>query len=156
MIVNAGTRVVFTDDAAATRALAARLALGAVAGDVVALHGPLGVGKTEFARGFARGLGVDGPISSPTFVLMAEHVGRLPFFHLDAYRLAGAEDAYASGLIDERRADGVTVVEWAERLGSALPAGHLAVTIDGAGDDRRTITFRATDARHGLLLEALR
>lgn len=156
MLANAADRVVVTEDATATRALAARLAADAAAGDVVALHGPLGAGKTEFARGFARGLGVAGRISSPTFVLMAEHAGRLPLFHLDAYRLAGADDACASGLLDERRAAGVTIIEWAERLGSALPAGHLAVTIDGAGDDPRTITLRATDVRHGQLLEALR
>jgi len=156
MLANIAGCVVVTGDAASTRALAARLAANAAAGDVLALHGPLGAGKTEFARGFARGLGVAGSISSPTFVLMAEHDGRLPLFHLDAYRLAGADDAYASGLLDERRADGVTIIEWAERLGSALPAGHLAVTIDGAGDDPRTITLRATDARHGRFLEALR
>jgi tRNA threonylcarbamoyladenosine biosynthesis protein TsaE len=138
---------------AATRSLAARLAAAARPGDVVALDGPLGAGKTEFTRGFAAGLGVTGRVSSPSFVLMAEHEGRLPLFHLDGYRLAGPEDAWASGLLDERRADGVTVVEWAVRFGAALPAGRLAITIDGAGDDPRTITMRGTDRRHRRLLE---
>jgi tRNA threonylcarbamoyladenosine biosynthesis protein TsaE len=141
-------------DPAATRSLAARLAAAARPGDVVALDGPLGAGKTEFARGFAAGLGVLGRVSSPSFVLMAEHEGRLPLFHLDGYRLAGPEDAWSSGLLDERRAEGVTVVEWASRFGPALPAGRLAITIEGAGDEPRTIDLRGTDRRHRRLLAA--
>src|SRR5450759_3837106 len=107
-------------DPAATRALGERLGRAAVAGDVIALSGPLGAGKTELARGIARGLGVAGPVSSPTFILIAEHEGRLPLFHLDGYRLAGPEDALGAGLLLERRAEGVPVVEWAERLGTCL------------------------------------
>jgi tRNA threonylcarbamoyladenosine biosynthesis protein TsaE len=147
-----GGRVVLTAEPAATRALAAHLAASAEPGDLLALDGPLGAGKTEFARGFARGLGVAGPVSSPSFILMAEYEGRLPLFHLDGYRLAGPEDAWASGLLDERRAEGVTVVEWAARFGRALPAGRLAIVIDGAGDDPRTITLRGTDERHRRLI----
>jgi tRNA threonylcarbamoyladenosine biosynthesis protein TsaE len=139
---------------AVTRALAARLAAVARPGDLVALDGPLGAGKTEFTRGFAAGLGVADRVTSPSFVLMAEHEGRLPLFHLDGYRLAGPDDAWASGLLDERRADGVTVVEWAVRFGRALPAARLAITIDGAGDEPRTLTLRATGRRHRRLLEA--
>ncbi len=143
-------------DAAATRALGERLGAAATAGDVIALVGPLGAGKTELARGIARGLDVVGPVSSPTFVLVAEHEGRLPLFHVDGYRLAGPEDAFAAGLLDERGVEGVTVVEWAERLEVALPAGRLEIRIDGSGDDPRTLACRATDARHARLLEALR
>ncbi len=142
-------------DPAATRALGERLGRAAVAGDVIALSGPLGAGKTELARGIARGLGVVGPVSSPTFVLVAEHEGRLPLFHLDGYRLASPEDALGAGLLDERRAAGVTVVEWAERLSAALPVGRLEIRLDGSGDDPRTLVCRATDVRHALLLEAL-
>jgi tRNA threonylcarbamoyladenosine biosynthesis protein TsaE len=142
-------------DPTATRALGERLGIAAAAGDVIALTGPLGSGKTELARGIARGLDVGGPVSSPTFILIAEHEGRLPFFHLDCYRLAGPEDAFAAGLFDERRAEGVTVVEWAERLGTALPAGRLEIRLDGSGDDPRTLVCRATDARHARLLAAL-
>ncbi len=143
-------------DAAATRAVGERLGASAAAGDVIALTGPLGAGKTELARGIAQGLDVAGPVSSPTFVLVAEHEGRLPLFHVDGYRLAGPEDALAAGLLDERGAEGVTVVEWAERLEIALPAGRLEIRIDGAGDDPRTLACRATDARHARLLESLR
>ncbi len=142
-------------DPAATRAAGARLGAAAEPGDVIALVGPLGAGKTELVRGIARGLDVDGRISSPTFIVIAEHEGRIPLFHVDAYRLAGAEDALAAGLLDERRADGVTAIEWADRLGGALPDGRLELSIDGSGDDPRVLDARATDPRHARLLEAL-
>ncbi len=140
---------------AATRALGERLGSAATAGDLIALSGPLGAGKTELARGIALGLGVVGPVSSPTYVLVAEHQGRLPLFHLDGYRLAGPEDAIGAGLLDERTSGGVTVVEWAENLSAVLPAGRLEIRLDGSGDDPRTLVCRATDARHARLLEAL-
>lgn len=136
-------RVVTTRDPAATRALAARLAVVARAGDLVCLVGDLGAGKTVFAKGFAEGLGIADTVSSPTFVLMAEYAGRLPMFHLDLYRIDDAADALAGGLLDDRQADGVVIVEWAERLGEALPAARLDVRIDGTGDDERRITLRA-------------
>jgi tRNA threonylcarbamoyladenosine biosynthesis protein TsaE len=141
-------RVVATRDPGETRALAARLATVARAGDLVCLVGELGAGKTQFAKGFAAGLGVEGTVTSPTFVLMAEYAGRLPLFHLDLYRLADAADALAGGLLDERQLEGVVLVEWAERLGEALPAGRLDVLIDGTGDDQRLITLRAGDAAY--------
>ena len=136
-------RVVLTRDPAATRDLAARLAAAARPGDLLCLVGDLGAGKTQFAKGFAVGLGIDEVVSSPTFVLMTEYAGRLPMFHLDLYRLADAADALAGGLIDERQTEGVALVEWAERLGEALPTGRLDVLIDGTGDDERRITLRA-------------
>ena len=78
----------------ATQRLAAALADVALAGDLLCLWGELGAGKTAFAKGFGRGLGVPTTVNSPTFVLMAEHAGRLPLFHLDLYRLTDAGDAY--------------------------------------------------------------
>ena len=85
---------------------------------------------------------------------MAEYAGRLPLFHLDPYRLASAEDALAGGLIDERQREGVTLVEWPERLGDALPEARLDVRIEGAGDDPRTITLIAGTERYGRYLDA--
>ena len=147
-------RVVVTRDPATTRDLAARLAAAARPGDLLCLVGELGAGKTQFAKGFAAGLGIDDTVTSPTFVLMAEYAGRLPMFHLDLYRLADAADALAGGLLDERQAEGVALVEWAERLGDALPAARLDVLIDGAGDDPRRITLRAGDDTYARYLEA--
>ena len=149
------TRVVTTLDAAETRALAARLATVARAGDLVCLVGDLGAGKTQFAKGFAVGLGIEDTVSSPTFVLMAEYVGRLPMFHIDLYRIDDAADAVSGGLLDERQVEGVTLVEWAERLGAALPAARLDVLIDGTGDEPRRITLRAVDPGYARYLEAV-
>jgi tRNA threonylcarbamoyladenosine biosynthesis protein TsaE len=128
----------------ATRSLAAALASAARPGDLIALRGELGAGKTQFAKGFGAGLGVTATINSPSYVLMTEYLGRLPLFHLDLYRLDDAADALAGGLIDERQAGGVTLVEWAERLGTILPAGRLDVAFEGAGDDPRTLRLTAT------------
>ena len=142
-----------THDAAATRALASRLARAAAPGDLLCLIGDLGAGKTQFAKGFAAGLGVRDVVNSPTFVLMTEYEGRLPLFHLDLYRIAGAAEAIAGGLLDERQTTGVTLVEWAERLGEARPAARLDVRIDGTGDEPRTIRLHAGDAGHARYLE---
>ncbi len=130
-------------DPPATSALGIALASVAKSGDVICLWGDLGAGKTHLAKAFGLGLGVTDTITSPSFILMAEYTGRLPLFHIDLYRLADASDALAGGLIDDRQATGVTLVEWPERLGPALPATRLDVVIDGAGDDPRSITVRA-------------
>jgi tRNA threonylcarbamoyladenosine biosynthesis protein TsaE len=117
---------------------------------VLCLEGELGAGKTQLAKGFGAGLGVTDPIVSPSFVLMAEYRGRLPLFHLDLFRLDGAADALEGGLLDERELAGVTLVEWAERLGSARPAGRLDVIIDGSGDEPRSIHLRTVVPRHSV------
>ena len=150
----AAERVVTTLDAAQTRSLATRLAAVARPGDLVCLVGDLGAGKTQFAKGFAVGLGITDTVTSPTFVLMTEYVGRLPLFHLDLYRLDDAEDALAGGLLDERQLEGLVLVEWAERLGAALPVSRLDVVIDGSGDDPRRIALRSADPGYGRYLEA--
>ena len=148
-------RRLVSGDAAATRELGARLAPAARAGDLVCLRGDLGAGKTQLAKGFGAGLGVTDTISSPSFILMAEYAGRLPLFHVDLYRLADAADALAGGLLDERQVDGVTLVEWPERMGPFLPAGRLDVMIEGSGDEPRTITLRAGDPGLSRYLEVL-
>ena len=145
-------RVVVTYDAAATRALGAALSDAARAGDMISLVGDLGAGKTQFAKGFGAGLGIGDTIVSPSFVLMAEYRGRLPLFHVDLYRLADAADAVAGGLIDDRQIEGVTIIEWAERLSEAMPAERLDVLIDGSGDDPRRILIRAGSAEYARYL----
>ena len=109
-------------DPDATTRLGLALATVARPGDLICLWGDLGAGKTHLAKAIGAGLGVTDTIVSPSFILMAEYRGRLPLFHLDPYRLAGAEDALAGGLIDERQAEGLTLVEWPERMGDVLPA----------------------------------
>jgi tRNA threonylcarbamoyladenosine biosynthesis protein TsaE len=138
-----------------TRELAARLAAVARPGDLVALFGELGAGKTEFAKGFARGLGVVDLVDSPSFVLMAEYRGRMPLFHLDLFRLAGPLDAIESGLLDERRASGVTIVEWAERLGALLPVERLDVRIEGSGDEARRIRLESASPAYRRYVRAV-
>ena len=147
-------RSITTADAAETRQLAASIAAAAEPGDLICLWGELGAGKTVFAKGFGQGLGVTGTISSPSFVLMAEYPGRLPLFHLDLYRLADAADVLGGGLLDERQADGVTLIEWPDRLGPALPSQRLDVRIDGAGEGERRIFLVAHGERAVRYLEA--
>lgn len=149
-------RVVTSPAPDATSALGRSLGAVARAGDLVCLWGDLGAGKTHLAKAFGAGLGVSETITSPSFVLMAEYDGRLPLFHIDPYRLAGAEDAFAGGLLDERQADGVTVVEWPERFGDALPPDRLDVRIDGTGDAPRVIRLVARAPRYRRYLEAVR
>ena len=142
-------------DADAMQALGRRLAAHAEPGDLLCLFGDLGAGKTQLAKGFGAGLGVVETVNSPSFVLMAEYAGRLRLFHVDLYRLADGVDALGGGLLDERQADGVTIVEWAERLADALPASRLDIRIDGSGDEPRTVTVSASDERHARYVEAL-
>jgi tRNA threonylcarbamoyladenosine biosynthesis protein TsaE len=132
-----------TDSPETTMALAAHLAAVAEPGDLVCLWGELGAGKTVFAKGFGAGLGIEATINSPSFVLMSEYAGRLPLFHIDLYRLTGPADVVAGGLLDERQATGVTLIEWPERLEPIVPSPRLDVRIEGAGTDRRSISIQA-------------
>jgi tRNA threonylcarbamoyladenosine biosynthesis protein TsaE len=131
-----------TGSASQTRDLAAALARAALPGDRLALVGPLGAGKTQFAKGFAVGLGIDEVVNSPSFTLMAEYDGRLRLYHQDLYRLGDTAEAMAGGLLDERQDDGVTLSEWADRLDARLDPERLTVAIEPTGDEERTIELR--------------
>jgi tRNA threonylcarbamoyladenosine biosynthesis protein TsaE len=146
-------RELVAPDPATTRGIASRLATVARAGDLLCLWGDLGAGKTQFAKGFGAGLGVTDTINSPTFVLMTEYEGRLPLFHIDLYRLEDARDALAGGLLDERQATGVTLVEWPDRMRDVLPSARLDVILDGTGDEPRTIRLMTGDRSHSRYVE---
>ncbi|MBF6605497.1 MAG: tRNA (adenosine(37)-N6)-threonylcarbamoyltransferase complex ATPase subunit type 1 TsaE [Chloroflexi bacterium] len=149
-------RIVSVRDAAAMERLGRSLARIAEPGDLLCLYGDLGAGKTVLAKGVGLGLGVAETVISPSFILMAEYEGRLPLFHLDLYRLGDAADVVDGGLLDERQSSGVTVVEWAERLGTALPPSRLDVRIDDVADGSRRVELIPSDARHARFVEAAR
>jgi tRNA threonylcarbamoyladenosine biosynthesis protein TsaE len=128
-----------------TAALAAALAGILDPGDVVAIRGDLGTGKTTFTRALARSLGIEARITSPTFALAQRYGGTVPLVHIDAYRLAGA-DAEELGLLFEDSTDAVTVVEWPERLGAGLPTPRVAISLIHAGGDRRLVALESADA----------
>ena len=126
-----------------TRRLAAALAGVLEAGDVVALCGELGAGKTCFVQGLARGLGVREAVTSPTFVLMKLYEGRLPLVHCDVYRLATLADVHDLGE-DVMAPDAVTVIEWGDSVRSVLPDERLEVDLTHGDDDQRGLALRAT------------
>lgn len=133
-----------------TQAVAARLASLLRPGDVITLAGDLGAGKTTFTRGLVAALGVPAQaVTSPTFTLLHEYRGgRLPVYHADAYRLTQAGDAEEIGLLEAiNDGQGVAVIEWAERIISALPAARLEITLDDIGDDSREITLTGRGER---------
>ena len=149
-----------TSGAEATRRLAAAVAELARPGDVVLLAGDLGAGKTAFAQGFGTALGVDEPITSPTFTLVNRYEGRLPLHHLDVYRLDRLEEVSDLGLEEFLDEGGVVLIEWGDRITPVLPADFLEVRITlGEGDDDRVLEFAAVgsrwSARHRALTAAL-
>jgi tRNA threonylcarbamoyladenosine biosynthesis protein TsaE len=112
-----------------TRLLAAAIAGLAEAGDLILLVGDLGAGKTAFAQGFARGLGIDEPVTSPTFTLVRTYRGRLALNHLDVYRLDRLQEADDLGLAELIDDGGVTLIEWGDAVAAVLPADYLEVRL---------------------------
>ncbi len=121
---------------AETMRLAELLAEQAESGYVLALDGDLGAGKTTFSKAFARSIGVQEVVNSPTFTIIKEYMGRLPFYHMDVYRIA-LEEAEELGLDDYFFGTGVSVVEWASRIEPILPEQHLSMFIENLGDQQR-------------------
>lgn len=151
--------VVTTATAARTRALGRRLARLLRAGDVLLLQGTLGAGKTTLTQGIGAGLKVEGPVRSPTFVLMTRHVpaegASLPLYHADLYRLDDPTQVEELALEEQAR-DGVLLVEWPERGVEVLPASHLLVVLEPAAEGTaRRITFVAVGERYRHILDAL-
>jgi tRNA threonylcarbamoyladenosine biosynthesis protein TsaE len=119
------------------RAFSARLR----AGDVVALSGDLGAGKTCLTKGIAAGLGVTAPVTSPTFTLIHEYSGKLPVYHIDLYRLESPRDALAIGILDYFGGNGVCIVEWAEKIADLLPPNVWRMNIEVVDEQTRRITI---------------
>jgi tRNA threonylcarbamoyladenosine biosynthesis protein TsaE len=140
-----------TDSAGQTAALGRALGAALRPGDFVALVGDLGAGKTCFSRGVAEGAGVaPGDISSPTFAIVQRYGGRIPLFHADLYRLADPDELYATGYFDLLgAAEGAFLVEWAERVPGAIPAGALVIRLaaDPHLDSRRWMQLEARGPR---------
>jgi tRNA threonylcarbamoyladenosine biosynthesis protein TsaE len=138
------TWTVETGGAEETLALGRRIGLAARPGDVLALVGELGSGKTVLAKGIAEGLAAAGAreVVSPTFVICREYLGgRIPFYHLDAYRLRGDADLEAVGAAEILMGDGLSAVEWADRAPGALPQDRLEVRFEVTGPHARRLTF---------------
>lgn len=137
-----------------TERIGERLAPALRPGDVIVLRGPLGAGKTRFAAGIARGLGVAGRVKSPTFTLVHEHDGPVPLFHADCYRLEPSETRDLG--LEELAERGVIVAEWGDRLPDALREAALEIAIGVEGERERTLEARAAGGRGVALLDALR
>lgn len=129
--------VVATSSPEATEALGRRIGARLRPGDVVALVGPLGSGKTALARGLAKGAGAAGYMASPSFVVLREYTGPVRVYHADLYRLERAEEVAQLGLDELMDGGGVVIVEWADRAPDLLPGGHLRIECafgEGASD----------------------
>jgi tRNA threonylcarbamoyladenosine biosynthesis protein TsaE len=127
-----------------TRALAAGVAKLAAPGDLVILAGDLGSGKTAFAQGFAQGLGVEEPVTSPAFILVRTYEGRLPMVHLDVYRLDTMQELVDLGIAELLDEGAVTLIEWGDAVAPGLPADFLEVRLEpGAGPDDRSLSIRS-------------
>jgi len=140
--VSGTARCARTSSVDETRAVAAALAPRLRVGDVLVLTGDLGAGKTAFTQGLAAALGVDEPVTSPTFTIASQYDGRdLTLHHLDVYRLDDVAETLDLDLPDLMES-GVTVIEWGEQILEALPAGHLVIRlVYGEGDDDRELHF---------------
>lgn len=138
--------IIETNSPDETFALGKQMGEQAKPGDVITLDGDLGVGKTVFAQGVAKGLGITEPVNSPTFtILQVYEEGRLPLYHFDVYRIADPEEMEEIGYADYIYGDGLSLIEWAELVPEILPSSYCAVLIEKdpeKGFDYRKITVR--------------
>lgn len=129
-----------------TEQFAVSLANRLISGDVIALEGDLGAGKTAFTKGLAKGLGVTRTVNSPTFTIIKEYQGRLPLYHMDVYRVSESEEDL--GFDEYFEGEGVTVVEWAHLIKEQLPEDLLVIHIYRIDDDQRRFVFEAHGNRY--------
>lgn len=137
--------VIETNSAEETFQLGEKLGRLAIPGQIYTLNGDLGVGKTVFTQGVARGLGIKEPVNSPTFTIVQEYEdGRMPFYHFDVYRIGDLEEMEEIGYDDYFFGDGICLIEWAELIEELLPDSIISVTIEKnpeKGFDYRKITI---------------
>jgi tRNA threonylcarbamoyladenosine biosynthesis protein TsaE len=133
---------VVSQSPADTVAVGRRLGAAAAAGDVFLLDGPFGAGKTHLVQGLAAGLGVEGAVTSPSFILANEYQGRLPLYHLDLFRLERLDEPTLQTLEEYFYGDGVCAVEWPALLPAALRAEANELTLQLAGEETRAIRAR--------------
>jgi tRNA threonylcarbamoyladenosine biosynthesis protein TsaE len=114
-------------------------------GSVVALRGKLGAGKTCFTKGIARFLGIEEEVTSPTYAIVSEYSGRIPLYHIDAYRLNGDDDFAALGGEEILGGRGISVIEWSERIPESIPPDAVMVELAILPDGRRKISIRVPD-----------
>ncbi len=137
----------FSDSAAATEAIAEKLGKTVKSGNVIAYFGGLGMGKTAFTRGLARGMGITADVSSPTFAIVNDYGGNPPLVHFDMYKVDSWDDLYSSGFFDYLDMGAVLAVEWSENIENALPDDTIRVTIEqGEKENQRIITIEGIDA----------
>lgn len=128
-----------------TKALGYNLGLNAKSGQIYCLKGDLGVGKTVFTKGFAEGLGITDYITSPTFTIVNEYNGRLPFYHFDVYRIGDPDEMYDIGYEEYFFGDGVCLIEWAELIEELLPDDVCWIIIEK--DLNKGITYRKIEVK---------
>lgn len=132
-----------SNSVAQTHAIGQRLAQQLRPGDVLLMLGDMGAGKSELTRGIAKGLGITGYVTSPTFTILQVHVeGRMPLYHFDWYRLSDVEELYELSMDEYLYGDGVSVIEWPSRAEEAIPEQYLEVELIPAGDNERIIELR--------------
>ncbi|WP_249902148.1 tRNA (adenosine(37)-N6)-threonylcarbamoyltransferase complex ATPase subunit type 1 TsaE [Paenibacillus sp. PK3_47] len=137
-----------------TEQLAAAVAAASAPGMVIGLNGDLGAGKTAFSQCYARHLGVEGIVNSPTFTIIKEYQGRLPLYHMDVYRISAME-ADELGLEEYFYGQGVCLVEWSSIITELMPPGHLNIYMKTAGPEERLITVTGTGEPYGEVCRAL-
>lgn len=141
---------------AQTQRLGAKIATMLEPGDVVALVGDLGTGKTRWAQGICEGLGVQDRVVSPTFSLVNEYDGRLPVYHIDLYRLSKAVEVDTFGLEDYLYGDGVCLIEWADRIEEVLPNDYLVVALYHLEETKRRVVLQPQGQRFVPVLKAFK
>lgn len=140
---------IITHSVAETQLVGEKLAARLCPNDVLLLLGDMGAGKSVLTRGIARGLGVTGYVTSPTFTILQVHdSGRLPLYHFDWYRLTDAEELYELSMDEYLQNDGVAVIEWPSRAEEVLPERRLEITLEPLDDDTRRITFTPVGGFH--------